>query len=111
LHLCHFVDGACIASHPATQRALTHFSPLKKSQKNGGGQNITPLFWGTFDTKKACFGLVFKIWAGLRRATNRRPLFSLYFSFQSYYFFNCIALEMSQKNNSGREFTVDLGDA
>jgi hypothetical protein len=48
-----------------TQRALNHFSPLKKSQKNGGGQNITPLFFGTFGTKKACFGLVFKMRADL----------------------------------------------
>jgi len=44
-----------------SQRAIWDFFSLKKSPENGGGQNITPLFFGTFTAKKACFGRVFKM--------------------------------------------------
>ena len=39
---------------------------LKKSPENGGGQNITPLDFGTFIAEKCCFGLVLKMIAELR---------------------------------------------
>jgi hypothetical protein len=52
-----------------TQRAKREFCSLKKSQKNGGGQNITPLFWGTFGAKNACFG---RVWSSLVEFLRRR---------------------------------------
>ena len=34
--------------------------------------------------------------------------FPFNFAFNHFWFFNCVHLEMSQKKNKGREFTIDL---
>jgi len=59
------IKAARDVAHSHAQRAKTYFFSLKKLGKNGGGQNITHLFFGTFPAKKACFGQVFKMRADL----------------------------------------------
>ena len=90
------------------QRALNNFFSLKKSPKNDGGQNITPLFFGTFGAEKVCFGLVFKIWADLRLPIV--DFFPFIFPFNHIIFSMALTWEMSKKENNGRQFTIDLSD-
>ena len=76
------------------QRAINHFLSLKKVGKNGGGQNITHLSFGTFGTKKTCFGLVFKMRADF--SLSIVDFFPFIFPFSH---FNCCHLGNVTKEN------------
>ncbi len=73
--------------------------------ENGGGQNITPLFFGTFGAEKACFGRVFKMRADY--SLSIVDFFRVNFPFNHIIFSIFVIWEMSQKKNTGRVFKID----
>ena len=83
------------------------FLSQKSWQKRRGAKYNTPWF-GTFGTKKTCFGRVFKMTADL--SLSIVDFFPFIFPFNHIGFSIVFIWNMSQKKNNGRAFTIDLGD-